>query len=112
MNLYLVRHGRPLMDLSVPASRWELDPTAAPEIRALAECRGRLLTAVEPLLSDEHDVILVGHGTAWTVLAAALTGDEPDLERWQHLRMPDVITIPRLRTNRLPQAPTPIVSAP
>lgn len=168
MNLYLVRHGRPLIDTSVPASRWELDPAAAPEIRALAErlpsaadarwfssaepkamataralvgegfevvealaehrraagwvedfpaavhrafdypdvpavpgwepltvCRDRLLTAVEPLLSDEHDVVLVGHGTAWMVLAAALTGDEPDLERWQHLRMPDVITIPR-----------------
>jgi len=28
------------------------------------------------------------------VLIAALTGTEPDLDRWRELQMPDVITIP------------------
>lgn len=73
MNLYLVRHGRPLIDTSVPASQWEQDPAAAPEIRALAE---RL-----PSSGNAH----------WF---ASAEPNEPDLERWQHLRMPDVITIP------------------
>lgn len=36
------------------------------------------------------DVVLVGHGTAWTVLVAALTGRPPDLDAWAALRMPDV----------------------
>jgi len=44
------------------------------------------------------DVVLVGHGTAWTLLVAELTGEPPDLERWRSLGMPDVITVPtRLR---------------
>jgi broad specificity phosphatase PhoE len=44
------------------------------------------------------DVVLVGHGTAWTVLAAALSGARPDLDRWRALRMPDLITIDPLRS--------------
>lgn len=107
MNLYLVRHGRALAEHR-RATGWVDDfpatvrrAFARPDVAAhsgwepLAECRDRLLEAVGPLLSDAHDVVLVGHGTAWTILAAALTGKEPDLERWQHLRMPDVITITR-----------------
>jgi hypothetical protein len=37
--------------------------------------------------------VLVGHGTAWTLVAADLTGQPPDLERWTSLAMPDVIPV-------------------
>jgi hypothetical protein len=37
--------------------------------------------------------VLVGHGTAWTVLAARGTGAAPDLSRWARLGMPDVIEV-------------------
>jgi len=43
----------------------------------------------------DDDVVLVGHGTAWTLVAADLTGREPDLTRWEALAMPDVITVDR-----------------
>ena len=42
----------------------------------------------------EDDVVPVGHGTAWTLLVAGLTGREPDLVRWESLGMPDVIEVP------------------
>ncbi|GAA1767399.1 hypothetical protein GCM10009795_012280 [Nocardioides hankookensis] len=57
--------------------------------------RERVVTTVRHLI-DEHpgeDLVLVGHGTAWTVLAAALSGTEPDLERWAALAMPDVLEV-------------------
>ncbi|MCW2794377.1 MAG: hypothetical protein JWO76_3475 [Nocardioides sp.] len=62
----------------------------------LAACRDRVVPAVRRVL-DVHageDVVLVGHGTAWTVLVAELTGAEPDLERWGSLAMPDLIIVP------------------
>ncbi len=31
-----------------------------------------------------------GHGTAWTLLKAELTGRPPDLDAWARLRMPDL----------------------
>jgi broad specificity phosphatase PhoE len=37
-----------------------------------------------------EDVVLVGHGTAWTLLVSELSGEPPDLERWARLAMPDV----------------------
>lgn len=168
--LHLVRHGRSLPVVGVPAHEWELDPAGFDDVWALRES-GRLperaawfcspepkaigtaqlltegevgvvaglrehvreshdwledFTAVvrrafaEPHLSAHpgweplaaccdrvrrtaagilgvhagEDVVLVGHGTAWTLLAAALTGTEPNLERWAALRMPDVIDVP------------------
>jgi len=172
--LYLVRHGRPLVDRSRPAREWELDPAAydavwalrasgrlpdraawfsSPEPKAMATaelltdgdvgvvdglrehvrestewvddfdeavrrafavpeavavpgweplsaCRERVVGAVEPVLAayGDEDVVLVGHGTAWTVLAAALTGAEPDLDRWRALQMPDLIVTDPLRS--------------
>ncbi len=45
------------------------------------------------VVHPDQDVVLVGHGTAWTVVAAALTGAEPDLDRWARLGMPDVLTL-------------------
>ncbi len=167
--LFLVRHGRPLVDRSRPAHEWELDPAGYDEIWALrtsgrlpqhaawfsspepkalataelltdgdvgvveglreqvrdsaewiedfedavrralavpeavavpgwepiAACRDRVVRTVDGILAacGDIDVVLVGHGTAWTVLAAVLTRTEPDLERWRALAMPDVITL-------------------
>jgi broad specificity phosphatase PhoE len=61
----------------------------------LAACRDRVVRAVRGIL-DVHageDIVLVGHGTAWTVLAAELTGAPPDLEHWRSLAMPDLIVL-------------------
>lgn len=62
----------------------------------LDACRERVVPAVRRIL-DVHageDVVLVGHGTAWTVLVAELTGRPPDLERWARLALPDLIELP------------------
>jgi hypothetical protein len=40
-----------------------------------------------------EDVVLVGHGTAWTLVVAELTGHRPDLDRWRALAMPDLIVV-------------------
>ena len=162
--LYLVRHGRPLIDRARPAHEWELDPEYADDVRALrtrlpehaawfsspepkalataglltdepievvgdlrehernstewiedfeaavgrafdspevpayagweplADTRQRVVTAVEWILDQhpDHDVVLVGHGTAWTLLRAELTGEPVDLAWWSRLSLPDV----------------------
>lgn len=166
MALFLVRHGRPAIDRTRPASEWELDPASFDEVWALrdrlpagaawysspepkarqtaglltdgevgvvdglrehvrpagwlddfdavvrrafeepslpaydgweplAACRDRVTTAAHGILSahEGDDVVLVGHGTAWTVLVAELTGSAPDLARWRALAMPDVIVV-------------------
>lgn len=51
----------------------------------------RVRAAVRALLaeSDGHDLVLVGHGTAWTLLVADLTGTPPDVAGWERLTMPD-----------------------
>lgn len=61
----------------------------------LAVTRVRVVGAVRPILAAHagEDVVLVGHGTAWTVLAAELTSTPPDLDRWGALGMPGVITV-------------------
>jgi broad specificity phosphatase PhoE len=59
-------------------------------------CRDRVVPAVRRVL-DVHageDVVLVGHGTAWTVLVAALTDTPPDIDRWERLATPDLIVLP------------------
>jgi broad specificity phosphatase PhoE len=74
---------------------------AAPEVPAyagwepLALCRDRVTRAATGILAahPDDDVVLVGHGTAWTLLASELTGRPPDLDRWAALRMPDLITL-------------------
>jgi broad specificity phosphatase PhoE len=165
VTLHLVRHGRPVVDPTVPAHEWTLDPASyddvwalrerlparaawysAPEPRAtetvqlltdaavgvvdglrghrrpgwvedfqdavaqafahpdqpvrtgwepLADCRARVVAAVEPMLVAHagEQVVLVGHGTCWTVLVAALTGAPPDLERRTAPTLPDVIRL-------------------
>ena len=71
------------------------DEPAHPGWEPLSVCRDRVVAAVGPVLAAHvgEDVVLVGHGTAWTVLAAELTGHPPDLERWASLAMPDVIRV-------------------
>lgn len=75
------------------------DLPAAPGWEPLATMRDRLVPAVRRILdvhgglAGDRDVVLVGHGTAWTVLAADLSGHVADLERWRSLGMPDVITV-------------------
>ncbi len=61
----------------------------------LAACRARVTKAVRGILTThpDMDVVLVGHGTAWTALVAGLTGAPPDLTRWAQLRMPDLIVL-------------------
>jgi len=165
LTLFLVRHGRPLVDRSRPAHEWSLDPGydddvrtlrsrlpvaaawysspepkafltarllteepievvpdlreherhssawiedfetavrrahAEPDVPAydgwepLAQCHDRVVHAASGILATHRgtDVVLVGHGTAWTCLVSALHGLPPDLDRWARLGMPDVI---------------------
>jgi hypothetical protein len=65
------------------------------EWESIAQTRSRVVAAVGRIMAEYsgRDVVLVGHGTAWTLLAAELTGTEPDLERWQVMTMPDVIVV-------------------
>jgi broad specificity phosphatase PhoE len=69
--------------------------SAAPGWEPLAACQERVVAAVEAIRSAHpgQDLVLVGHGTAWTVLAATLTGAAPDLARWATLAMPDVLVV-------------------
>ena len=76
---------------------------AAPDVAAadgwepLAACRARVVAAVRRVLDvhGDDDVVLVGHGTAWTLVVAELTGAAPDLDRWASLAMPDVLVVDR-----------------
>lgn len=61
----------------------------------IAECRERVVGAVR-LLVDQHagaDLVLVGHGTAWTLVVADLTDRPPDLGRWARMALPDVLVV-------------------
>ncbi|NUR05791.1 MAG: histidine phosphatase family protein [Nocardioidaceae bacterium] len=75
------------------------DRPAVPGWEPMTATRDRLLPAVRRIL-DEHDgdVVLVGHGTAWTLLRAELTGGAPDLDAWQALALPDVWALTRHAT--------------
>jgi broad specificity phosphatase PhoE len=46
-------------------------------------------------LADDHrsELVLVGHGTAWTLLVSEITGAAPDVAAWMRLRTPDLCTI-------------------
>lgn len=61
----------------------------------LTTCRERVVPAVRRVLEvhADEDVVLMGHGTAWTLVVADLAGRPPDLARWAALAMPDVITV-------------------
>ncbi|HET7358337.1 MAG TPA: histidine phosphatase family protein [Nocardioidaceae bacterium] len=70
----------------------EPDRSALPGWEPLSATRDRLLPAVRRILAECPDdpLVLVGHGTAWTVLVAELTGEPPDLGAWAGLAMPDL----------------------
>jgi broad specificity phosphatase PhoE len=59
----------------------------------LARARHRVAAAARSLLVPGADVVLVGHGTAWTLLVAELTGGPPDLEAWATMPMPAVLDL-------------------
>ncbi|MBB6626539.1 histidine phosphatase family protein [Nocardioides sp. KIGAM211] len=74
----------------------EPDTSAHRGWEPISTCRDRVVPAVRRVL-DVHageDVVLVGHGTAWILVVAALTGTEPDLDRWRALALPDVLVVP------------------
>jgi broad specificity phosphatase PhoE len=73
------------------------DEPAVAEWERLAATRDRLLPAVRRILDGhpDQDVVLAGHGTAWTLLVSELTGRPADLDAWAALRMPDVWTLTR-----------------
>lgn len=60
---------------------WE--PLGATQARALASARRAVHEA------GGRDVVLVGHGTALTMLVSGLTGAAPAVDAWQSMRMPD-----------------------
>lgn len=70
------------------------DEAAVSGWEPLGACRDRVVPAVRRIL-DVHagqDVVLVGHGTAWMLVVAALRDEEPDVEAWEALGMPDVLS--------------------
>ncbi|HET7430402.1 MAG TPA: histidine phosphatase family protein [Nocardioides sp.] len=75
---------------------------ARPDVAAYAgwepleETRRRVVAAVIGILdvNPGDDVVLVGHGTAWTLLTAALRDEPADLDAWARLAMPDLVEIP------------------
>jgi broad specificity phosphatase PhoE len=73
------------------------DEPAVDEWEPLSATRDRLVPAVHRILEAPpgQEVVLVGHGTAWTLLVSELTGRPADLEAWAALRMPDVWTLTR-----------------
>ncbi len=68
------------------------DAAAHPGWEPLAATRDRVSRAVRRIIADHpsNEIVLVGHGTAWTVLKAELTGEPPDLDGWAALGMPDL----------------------
>lgn len=67
---------------------------ARPGWEPLDRTRHRISTAVADLVDQGGDqLVLVGHGTAWTLLISELTDSEPDLLAWGKLRVPDVCTV-------------------
>ena len=71
------------------------DRPAVPGWEPLADCRDRVVAAHERLRAGHRGdhLVLVGHGTAWTVLAAALRGAPPDLDAWERLDLPDLVVV-------------------
>lgn len=57
----------------------------------LAETSARVARSARRAVREAagRDVVLVGHGTALTMLVSALTGAAPDVAAWQTMPMPD-----------------------
>lgn len=78
------------------------DRSPVPEWEPLARTRDRLVPVVRRILAERpgRDVVLVGHGTAWTLLVAELTGRRADLQAWARLAMPDLWVVRRTASTR------------
>lgn len=65
--------------------------SAAPGWEPLSWTRARVVRAARTALASagERDVVLVGHGTALTMLVAGLTGELPDIAGWESMGAPD-----------------------
>ena len=74
----------------VERSMAEPERPVAPEWEPAGRTRERVVSAVRAVLAaGPTEVVLVGHGTAWTLLVADLTGCPPDLVGWRAMRFPD-----------------------
>lgn len=63
MALYLVRHGRPLIDRETPAATWELDPTGYDDVWALRErlpARAAWFCSPEPKATETAQLLTDG----------------------------------------------------
>jgi len=74
------------------------DEAARKSWEPLTEVGVRVATAAGTVINgareaDATDVVLVGHGTAWTLLVSALIGEAPDLDSWELMSMPDHCSI-------------------
>jgi broad specificity phosphatase PhoE len=69
----------------------DVEAPAADGWEPLAATRSRVVAAAAAAVTEApgRDVVLVGHGTAMTMLVAALTGAGPDVPAWRAMRMPD-----------------------
>jgi broad specificity phosphatase PhoE len=67
---------------------------ACPGWESFDRTRDRIGRAVARIVEGSRtDVVLVGHGTAWTLLVSEITGSPPDLDSWRRLGMPDLCTL-------------------
>ncbi len=72
------------------------DEPAEPGWETASATRARVAAIVRELLADMEppaQLVLVGHGTAWTLLVAELTGHAPDMAAWERMGMPDLATL-------------------
>jgi len=68
--------------------------SARPGWEPLDQTRQRISAAVADLVDQKGDnLVLVGHGTAWTLLISEITACPPDLLTWKRLRVPDLCTV-------------------
>lgn len=83
-------------DFSAAVERTILEPdaTVGPGWETGREVQDRVATAVHQIVtSTSGDLVLVGHGTAWTLLAARLRDRVAGIDAWRSLKMPDVWTL-------------------
>lgn len=80
-------------DAMVRASFRYLEVSAMPGWEPLQQTRRRVRAAVEATVraldTRSTEIVMVGHGTAWTLLVAELTEHPPDLDTWSRMTMPD-----------------------
>lgn len=84
-------------DLRTVVDRAFAEPSnpAQPGWETLNACQARVVAAVTKIRADhpQSDLVLVGHGTAWTMLVAHLTDTEPDLTALRARAFPDVVAL-------------------